>query len=772
MKRIIFCLVAVFGLVLSPTYALATTFYVSDGDGGTPNGDDARTCATAQTISTPKKTISSALACLSPGDTLMMRGGVYNGVANTINSAAATVPSGNDAGSNWATTATGAIRIQAYCPSGACESVTIQPPDTYPAIALTTSSPHYLIFQDFIIDMSLQTLGANHGGADGVYLSQAHHNRFQRLEVKNNTANGFHVSDGGSGSTPYNEILHSNIHHVGRFTEPGDRYNNGYGIYAFVTDLLVDGNDIHDNDAFGIHMADNAGTVDISRTIIRNNKVYNNGNGADGCRTAITSPNVCSNYGILVGDGDDILVYNNLVYGNNGGIVVYENSTNLRVYNNTVFGNRDEGIMAEYYKAAPNTPPTIQNNISYGNGSYNIHDYGDLLGVTSAVINHNLQTNPSFDVGAYTITCPGSPACDAGVTIAAVTTDILGNARPSGAAYDYGAYEANATGSPVSITTTTMANGVKTVAYSAPLVITGGTGTYTGCTVSAGSLPTGVSPAIVSNQCVPAGMPSATGSFSFTLQACDNAGTPSCGTRAYSVSIAAVCTPAASGLWSLIECPGASSSNGTADAVSVAVDSSTADLAACAVASDLGAAAPTWSDSKANGWTLVVTTTATFGRLQLYFSRLATVGSGHTFRAATGGAASFAAFQCGLFSGSVASPLDTSIGSTAMSATTIQPGNMISARAEELFIQAMQIEAVSVTSVSLSDAYVSFGRPVSDNAFGVAIGYRTFGSVASNSNPVWSWTPAMGASSVAAAFFATQLPAGVVPLRLKIRRAP
>jgi parallel beta-helix repeat protein len=541
-----------------------------------------------------------------------------------------------------------------------------------------------------------------------------------------------------------------------------------------VTDLLVDGNDIHDNDAFGIHMADNAGVVDISRTIVRNNRVYNNGNGTDGCRTAITSPNVCSNYGILVGDGSDILVYNNVVYGNNGGIVAYENSTNLQVYNNTVYGNRDEGIMAQYYSPAPASQPIIRNNISYGNGSYQIHDYGDTGGVTRATIDHNYTSNPSFDAGTnvFTITCPGSPACDYGVTVAAVTTDILGNARPSGAAYDAGAYEANATGSPVSITTTTLSNGTKTVALSLAISITGGTGTYASCTVSAGSLPTGLSsPAIVGSQCKFSGVLTASGSFSFSIHACDNAVSPSCDTRAYSITVDVICTPGSvTGNWTMIDCPGASSSNGTADAVSIQVDSTGANLAACAVVSDLGASAPTWGDSKTNPWTLVVTTTATFGRLQLYFSRLTTVGLSHTFIAATSGAASFAAFQCALFSGSVASPLDTSAGSTSGSTTSIQPGNLISSRAEELFIQAMQIEAVNVPSVSLSDAYTVFQRPVSDYAFGIALGYKKFDSVASGSNPTWSWSSGMGASTVAATFFSTQQPAGVVPLRMQIRR--
>src|SRR5215831_18782319 len=71
------------GSVVSPRVATAATYYVAT------TGNDSRSCATAQTRSTPKATIASGITCLSSGDTLYIRGGTYADV--TIGN---TVPSG------------------------------------------------------------------------------------------------------------------------------------------------------------------------------------------------------------------------------------------------------------------------------------------------------------------------------------------------------------------------------------------------------------------------------------------------------------------------------------------------------------------------------------------------------------------------------------------------------------------------------------------------------------------------------------------------------
>src|SRR5581483_3042956 len=62
----------VIGCLCSGTSAQAATYYVSTG------GSDARSCAQAQSASAPKRTLRSATPCLGAGDTLYVRGGVYD----------------------------------------------------------------------------------------------------------------------------------------------------------------------------------------------------------------------------------------------------------------------------------------------------------------------------------------------------------------------------------------------------------------------------------------------------------------------------------------------------------------------------------------------------------------------------------------------------------------------------------------------------------------------------------------------------------------------
>jgi len=62
----------VMGGVCSGGVADAATYYVST------NGSDGRSCSEAQSPSSPMRTLNNATACLSAGDTLYLRGGVYD----------------------------------------------------------------------------------------------------------------------------------------------------------------------------------------------------------------------------------------------------------------------------------------------------------------------------------------------------------------------------------------------------------------------------------------------------------------------------------------------------------------------------------------------------------------------------------------------------------------------------------------------------------------------------------------------------------------------
>src|SRR5438093_817612 len=77
------------GSVLGPRVATAATYYVAT------TGNDSRSCVTSQTITTPKQTIQSGIACLTAGDTLYLRQGTYQ---ESILSGSPSFPSGT----SWA----------------------------------------------------------------------------------------------------------------------------------------------------------------------------------------------------------------------------------------------------------------------------------------------------------------------------------------------------------------------------------------------------------------------------------------------------------------------------------------------------------------------------------------------------------------------------------------------------------------------------------------------------------------------------------------------
>jgi len=398
-------------LLARPALASAATYYVAV-DGNDANGGS---------ISAPWRTISVAVSRLTAGDTLYIRGGVYSAGAQTIDSQAKPVPSGT----SWAS----AITIAGY-PG---ETVTIQPPDNYPAIRLTEGAPHYLIFQDLTLDMSRQQDDFNPevtSKPEAIYVANgSHHIRFQRLDIGHTMSGTIQWSTNGAGPTfsSHLELLDSKIHHAGAATgdsgHGGPGINNGYGIYMFTDDNILAGNEFVDNYGIAINSYG-------SRNVFKNNVIYNNGT-RGGPSTAV---NIGSSSFPAV--STDNLLYNNLIVNNRGGIQIYTNTANTGVYNNTIYGNQMDGLHLQYFGSV-----TARNNIIYGNGNgVDIRNDG---GATAPVLDHNLLSDPRFvDAanGDFRLQS-GSPAIDAGTTVPAVTDDITGARRPSAGAFDIGAYE-------------------------------------------------------------------------------------------------------------------------------------------------------------------------------------------------------------------------------------------------------------------------------------------------------------------------------------------
>jgi hypothetical protein len=138
---------------------------------------------------------------------------------------------------------------------------------------------------------------------------------------------------------------------------------------------------------------------------------------------------------------------NNLVTGGKIGIRVGRGSTSVALTHDTISGASGPGVQID--NGAGGT--TLANMLLFGNGSP-LADSG-----TGTVQTGTMTTDPGFAMasgGDYHLK-PDSPAIDAGVVAASVTTDLDNKPRPQGNGYDIGAYEAQPGGTtPVEPPTT------------------------------------------------------------------------------------------------------------------------------------------------------------------------------------------------------------------------------------------------------------------------------------------------------------------------------
>jgi hypothetical protein len=413
---------------------LAATWYVAT------TGSNLNTCLQAQSISTPKRTITNVdgeqggLSCLlEPGGphTLEIRSGTYEErIICSLDTPPCLVPSG----SSWTSPTT--IRGRAG------ETVILRPRDTGPppddsidqySVIYLTMSTSFVIFDNLHFD----AINVNTNSA--VYIEMpAHHIRISNSEIYHAPCNGLLLPSKDEPFVQAVELFNNNVHDNGHVNCGGSPL--GHGLYIGTSDNLVDSNWVHNNWGYGIHVFSGS-LAEPNNNIVRNNRVNNNTRSGPG--------------GGITLDGDGSLVYNNLVYSNVcasscSGAGIFNRfgrtpdspPTNSKILNNTVWNNRGEGINAK-------GSGIIGNNIVYQNspGTPIVNEGG------AATLQTNLceeaatcapfTGNPSFvnAAGGNFHLQDGSPAIGAGTTRTEFTTDFENNTRPQGAAWDIGAYE-------------------------------------------------------------------------------------------------------------------------------------------------------------------------------------------------------------------------------------------------------------------------------------------------------------------------------------------
>lgn len=403
---------------VSPNEQTGNTYYVS------PTGNDNN----PGTISLPWRTPEKAGSTAQAGDTVIFRGGVYDGQLIPKNS-------GNPK-DGW-------ITFKAY-PG---EEPTIID-DAYYA------RPVYINRVNFIEINGLTTVveGPNGGG---IRIEEAHHIRILNCITRDNPLTGIVVLYGIDYLTIEGNRIFGNS-----TTSPWNASGIGIG---------VTGGPIYDN-APGYHI------------IIRNNLIYDNRNLTD---TPTDGNGIILDNNDLGGTPDmqnpKTLIANNVIFHNGGRCIQLLNSSNTDIINNTCYHNVETQGIAENCNGEINLQRTyeytssiniqVYNNVAYGKGGtcnngreqayvfqvmcgngcpqfssdYNLWYNGNVkhLGPHD-IIADPIFMNPSLDPTMANFSLrPNSPAIDSGTDQFAqeVPKDYLGVPRPWGDGFDRGAYE-------------------------------------------------------------------------------------------------------------------------------------------------------------------------------------------------------------------------------------------------------------------------------------------------------------------------------------------
>jgi len=371
----------------------------------------------------PWSSIQKAANTAQAGDTVYVLGGTYNETVQFTRSGQEGSP----------------IVFQAY--NG--EEVRIQ----------TSNWVGIQLSADWVVLDGLKVFGAS---SHNIFITGANHNVVQNCEFAEAGWAGIQFG-GDHGPATNNTIRNNNVHnnrHEGIYLRGGVEGQSGIQI----SNNVIEGNDIHHNGDEGIQNTATFAPPYPDGTVIRANRVHDNGGNwgggmAVGGDNLVIENNIVYNNrgeigGIWLADSTNGIIRNNLVYGNQGtwspgaaGIHVH-NGTNAQVTHNTVFGNNGAGIYLRDCQGV------ATNNILSQNGNQLRLSGGataerNLIDGSSDTQGTNpVQGNPQFvNPGGADFHLQGSsPAVDAGADVG-VGSDMFGAGRAQGNGFDLGACE-------------------------------------------------------------------------------------------------------------------------------------------------------------------------------------------------------------------------------------------------------------------------------------------------------------------------------------------